>query len=78
MGMHTRTGISPRRQRLIEHLHRLGPAPLEYFVREVEVATGLDLDAKLESYARLDPGFVKALGGDEFQPFLHLIDGGRL
>lgn len=66
-----------RRQRLVEHLHRLGPAPLGHFIREVEVVTGADITARLERYAEIDPGFVRALGGDKFAPpFVHAIGGG--
>jgi hypothetical protein len=65
-----------RRQRLVEHLHRLGPSPLGHFIREVEVATGADVTARLERYSEIDPEFVRALGGDQFAPSLHVIDGG--
>ena len=64
-----------RRQRLVEHLHRLGPSPLGHFIREIEVATGADVTARLERYARISPEFVKALRGDRFAPSLHVIDG---
>jgi hypothetical protein len=65
-----------RRQRLVEHLHRLGPSPIGHFIREVEVSTGADVTARLERYAEIDPEFVRALGGDRFAPSLHCIDGG--
>jgi hypothetical protein len=65
-----------RRQRLVLHLHRLGPSPLGHFIREVEVATGADVTARLERYAEIDPEFVRALGGDQFAPSLHCIDEG--
>ena len=58
-----------RRQRLVGHLHRLGPAPLGHFLHEVEVATESDVTARLERYAEIDSQFVRALG-------LHCIDGG--
>jgi hypothetical protein len=60
----------------IEHLHRLGPAPLGYFLREVEA--GASIPDHLERYARIDPAFVRALGGDRYAPGLHAIDGGRM
>jgi hypothetical protein len=66
-----------RRQRHVEHLHRLGPSPLGHFIREVEVATGADVTARLERYSEIDPEFVCALGGDRFAPSLHVIDGGE-
>jgi len=65
-----------RRQRHVECLHRLGPAPLGHFIREVEVATGADVTARLECYAKIDPEFVRALGGDQFAPLVHVIDEG--
>jgi hypothetical protein len=63
-----------RRQRLIAHLHKLGVAPLAYFLREVEA--GASIPDHLERYARIDPEFVRALGGDRFGPSLWPIDGG--
>ena len=65
-----------RRQLLVLHLHHLGPSPLEHFIREVEVATGADVTARLECYAKIDSEFVRALGGDQFAPPLHVIDEG--
>jgi hypothetical protein len=64
-----------RRQRHVEHLHRLGPSPLGHFITEIE--RGADIDASLEAYAKLDADFIKALGGDRFAPSLHCIDGGE-
>lgn len=65
-----------RRQRLVEHLHRLGPAPLGHFLREVE--NGANIPDHLERYAKIDPAFVRALSGDRYAPALHAIDGGRM
>jgi hypothetical protein len=62
-----------RRQRLVEHLHRLGPAALGHFVNEVEC--GASIPDHLERYARIDSDFVRALGGDRFAPVLHVIAG---
>lgn len=64
-----------RRQRLVEHLHRLGPSPLGHFIREVEAVTGTDVSARLERYAQIDPELVRVLGGDKFAPSLHCIEG---
>jgi hypothetical protein len=64
-----------RRQRLVEHLHRLGPAPLGHFLREVE--NGASISDHLERYAKIDPAFVRALGGDRYAPALHAVEGGR-
>ncbi len=63
-----------RRQRLIEQLHRLGPAPLAHFIRDIE--RGGDIDATLEAYAALPADLIAAYGGDRFAPALHVIDGG--
>ena len=55
-----------RRERLAEHLHRLGSRPcLEALI---EVAAGADLDGVLTRFSRLDPDVVKALHGDHFPP----------
>ena len=55
-----------KRQRQIEHLHRLGPRAVEELIREV--AAGKDVDTALAAYQRLTPGLLKALGGDRFPP----------
>jgi hypothetical protein len=60
-----------RRQRLVEHLHRLGPAPLGYFLREVE--NGASIHEHLERYAKIDPEFVRACGGDRHPPVLWVV-----
>jgi hypothetical protein len=54
-------------------LHWLEPSPLGHFIREVEVAT---VTARLECYAKIDPEFVRALGGDQFAPIVHVIEWG--
>jgi hypothetical protein len=64
-----------RRQRLVESLHRLGPAPLGHFLNEIEA--GAIIAEHLERYARIDPDFVRALNGDRFPAPLHVVDGGR-
>jgi hypothetical protein len=61
-----------RRQRLVEHLHRLGPAPLGHFLREVE--NGASISDHLERYAKIDPAFVHALGGDRYAPMLWSVN----
>ena len=55
-----------KRQRRIEHLHRLGPRAVGELL--YEVAEGGDLDRALDSYERLTPSLLKALGGDRFPP----------
>jgi hypothetical protein len=66
-------GQTARRRRLIENLHRLGPAPLGYFLNEVE--NGASIPDHLERYSQIDPEFVRVLGGDRFSPALIAIDG---
>ena len=61
-------GIEParslNRQRQIEHVHRLGARAVAELLHEV--AAGENLDHALESYGRLTPDLLKALGGDRF------------
>src|SRR6202011_3025162 len=42
-----------RHQRLVEHLHRLGPAPLGHFLHEIEC--GAFIPEHLEAYGRVHP-----------------------
>jgi len=63
-----------RRQRLVERLHALGPAPLGHFLREIE--SGASIRDHLERYSRIDPDFVKLYHGDRFQPALRVVVGG--
>jgi hypothetical protein len=62
-----------RRQRLVSHLHRLGPSPLFHFLAEIE--RGASLQDALETYGRLPVEFVRAIGGDRFAPIVRLIEG---
>ena len=55
-----------RRQRLVLHLHRMGPS---------EIERGASIQDTLETYGRLPVEFVRALGGDQFAPIVHVIDG---
>jgi len=43
----------------------------------IEVERGADLRSQLEKHARLPAEFIKAYGGDKFQPALHSLDGAR-
>jgi hypothetical protein len=63
-----------RLRRLAAALHALGPRPLFEFLREVEA--GADVRARLEVYARLPAGFVRANGGDQFPPVAFAVNGG--
>ena len=49
-----------RRQRQIEHVHRLGPRAVAELLCEVSEAE--DLDRALDAYERLTPDLLKALG----------------
>ncbi len=60
-----------RRQRLIHHLHDLGPRPVDEFLREFEKAWGIpsgDTLERLEHYAELRLDIVKAAGAGQFPP----------
>ena len=68
-----------RRQRLIERLHSLGPRPTGELLLELARAHGIesDIDRRLQRYAELDPGIVRALGADRFATLpLYEVSGG--
>ncbi len=61
---------SPRFERMIERLHRLGPRVFGELLAEIAAAAGqhvrvVDL---VEEYAALDPAVLRAVGGDKFPP----------
>ena len=60
----------PRFERTIEHLHRLGPRAVAELLTEIATATGEPglIADHVEAYARLDPDFIRAIGGDRFPP----------
>jgi len=60
---------------LAARLHKLGPKPLFYFLRELE--RGADLWQLLKIYADLPVDLIRAYGGDQFAPALYCIDGGQ-
>ena len=65
-----------RRDRLVLHLHRLGPKPISEYLKElVGNDDGLQADALflLEKYAVLDPGIVRALDADDFAPAVFVV-----
>jgi hypothetical protein len=68
-----KTRADARLRYLARRLHALGERPLFEFLRELEGGAGLR--ARLERYARLDPEFIRSLGGDTFS--VAVIDGGR-
>ncbi len=66
-------------QRLVGHLHALGPRPVAELLTEL---VGTDEQARrdvlhlLEKYGGLDPALVRALGGSGFPaPPLHEVQG---
>lgn len=60
--------MEPRLQRLVTHLHGLGPRAMTELLTEFAAAHGAvaDLFDRLERYAALDPGLSEAFGGDRF------------
>ena len=71
------TPADPRFQRLVEHLHDLGPRPVGEFLLEL-VANDPDMGAavqvNLERYHRLNTATVRALGGDQWPgPPIHEV-----
>lgn len=57
-----------RAERLIAHLHRLGPRAVGEFLDELCRRRDLagDILAQLEGYARITPEMVRAVGADRF------------
>jgi hypothetical protein len=55
----------PRFRRLVRHAWRLGPRPFGELLAEVARDHDRLLRA-LERYARQDPGFVRAVGADDW------------
>jgi hypothetical protein len=66
-------GSRARRQHLVEKLHRLGPAPLFHALAEIEA--GASVSVTLETYAELDPDFIRAFRGDRFLPPVFITKG---
>ena len=60
----------PRFERMIEHLHRLGPRPVAELLIEIAHGTGQSalIADRIEAYSRLDADFIRAVGGDKFPP----------
>jgi hypothetical protein len=61
---------------LARQLQALGPASLFHFLEEID--RGADLRSQLETNAALPAEFIRAYGGDEFLPAVHLVQEGRL
>ncbi len=60
----------PRFERMVEHLHSLGPRPTAELLAEIAADTGATnlVVGLVEKYAELDPEIVRAVGGDRFPP----------
>ena len=76
---HDSTTTAIKFQRLVGHLHRLGPRPVAELLTEL---VGTDEQARsdvlhlLEKYGGLDPALVRALGGSGFPaPPIHEVRG---
>ena len=65
-----------RHDRLVRHLHQLGPKPVSEFLKElVGNDDGLQADALflLEKYSSLDADLVRALDADTFAPTIFSV-----
>ena len=66
-------------QRLVGHLHQLGPRPVAELLIELvgtDEQAGIDVLHLLEKYGGLDPALVRVLGGSGFPaPPLHEVSG---
>ncbi len=60
-----------QRRILVARLHLLGPAPLAYFLEEIE--RGASAHETLMTYASPPPDFIRLYGGDKFAPALFAI-----
>ena len=57
-------------EKLVAHLHSLGPRALAEFLSALSLEQGIGgaVIARLEEYRRLQPTTLAALGGDKFAP----------
>lgn len=71
------TSADPKFQRLVEHLHALGPRPIGEFLLELSAGDPdmvAAVQVNLERYHRLDTATVRALGGDQWPgPPIHEV-----
>lgn len=67
----------PSLERLSAHLIALGPRPLAEYLAELRTVYGRGIEDMAASYRRLDPGIVRAIGGDAFPSRMFMVDGGR-
>ena len=59
-----------RRQRHVDGICRIGPRVVFELIDELDRHYGLgdDLDRRLARYAAIEPGVLRAIGGDRFPP----------
>jgi hypothetical protein len=57
-------------ERLVEHLHELGPRALAEFLSALSIELGIGslIVAKLHEYGQIDPILLAAVRGDRFAP----------
>lgn len=72
---HERLQLELRTHRIAERIHELGPRPLGEFLLELIGAYGVPVQRRAELYARLDPLFIKAMGGDRLRPDIEIVPG---
>lgn len=65
-----------RRERLVQHLHDLGPPALGHFLAELGEEAGCQtaIERRLEEYATIDPRIVRAFRGHRYPPMLHVVN----
>jgi hypothetical protein len=64
-----------RRQRSVERVHRLGPAPLLHLLTDLDA--GKPVWPTVERYAALPCEFIRELGAHRFASPLQLVDVGE-
>lgn len=67
-----------RFHRQVERVHALGARVTAELLAEIGAERGIQtiIDQKLATYAKVDPGMIEAVGGDDFWPVpLHEVRG---
>ncbi len=76
---HDQATTAVKFQRLVGHLHALGPRPVAELLAELvghDEQARSDVFCLLEKYSGLDPALVRALGGSGFPaPPIHEVQG---
>ena len=69
---HERRQFELRVYAMADRLHQLGPLPIsELFVELIDIF-GAPVWQRLEAYSRLDPQFIRAMGGDRLAPDIEI------